>query len=54
MGTYYNYPAGQMVHDKPEWQIREGYIDQDNNTVYLYAQTSHLTIVDGSRITICM
>lgn len=41
MGTYYNYPVGQMVHDAPEWQIREGYIDQDNNTVYVYAQTSH-------------
>ena len=41
MGTYFNYPSGQMVHDKPEWQIRDGYLDQDNNTVYVYVQTSH-------------
>lgn len=41
MGTYFNYPSGQMVHDKPEWSIYSGYVDQDNNTVYLSVQTTH-------------
>lgn len=33
-----NYPVGQMVHNKPKWVIRDGYIDQDSNTVYLDVQ----------------
>jgi len=41
MGTYFNYPSGQMVHDKPKWSIYSGYVDQDNNTVYLSVQTTH-------------
>lgn len=36
MGTYFDYPSGQMVHDRPEWTIREGCVSQDENLVYLW------------------
>lgn len=40
MGTYFDYPSGQMVHDRPEWTIREGCVSQDENLVYLWCQTT--------------
>ncbi len=40
MGTYHDYPVGQLVHDSPDWEIRGGYVDQDNNTIYIDVGTT--------------
>lgn len=39
-GTYLEYPKGQVVHDSPRWQIKEGHVNTNTGEVYLSVETT--------------